>query len=51
MCLDTHRLSKRAKDLGSAAVLTALVLLATTWGLIALPALIRLSQAFALLPR
>jgi diacylglycerol kinase (ATP) len=48
---DTHRLSKRAKDLGSAAVLTALVLLATTWGLIALPALIRLGQAFALLPR
>jgi len=27
------------------------VLLATTWGLIALPALIRLGQAFALLPR
>jgi len=48
---DTHRLSKRAKDLGSAAVLTALVLLATTWGLIALPALSRLGQAFALLPR
>jgi len=48
---DTHRLSKRAKDLGSAAVLTALVLLATTWGLIALPALIRLGHAFALLPR
>jgi diacylglycerol kinase (ATP) len=31
---DTHRLSKRAKDLGSAAVLVALVMLATTWGLI-----------------
>src|SRR5215813_10185319 len=31
---DTHRLSKRAKDLGSAAVLVALVILAITWGLI-----------------
>ena len=31
---DTHRLSKRAKDLGSAAVLVALVMLAITWGLI-----------------
>ena len=31
---DTHRLSKRAKDLGSAAVLVALVMLATTWSLI-----------------
>jgi len=31
---DTHRLSKRAKDLGSAAVLVALVLLAISWGLI-----------------
>ena len=31
---DTHRLSKRAKDLGSAAVLIALVMLAITWGLI-----------------
>ena len=39
--LDTHRLSKRAKDLGSAAVLVALVMLATTWGLIALPVLLR----------
>lgn len=29
---DTHRLSKRAKDLGSAAVLVALVMLAITWG-------------------
>jgi diacylglycerol kinase (ATP) len=36
--LDTHRLSKRAKDLGSAAVLLALVLLATTWALILWPA-------------
>ena len=33
--LDTHQLAKRAKDLGSAAVLVALVMLATTWGLIA----------------
>lgn len=32
--LDTHRLSKRAKDLGSAAVFLALVLLAFTWILI-----------------
>ena len=32
--LDTHRLSKRAKDLGSAAVLIALVMLAITWGLL-----------------
>lgn len=29
--LDTHRLSKRAKDLGSAAVLIALVMLGITW--------------------
>ncbi len=35
---DTHRLAKRAKDLGSAAVLVALVLLAVTWGLLAGPA-------------
>ena len=41
---DTHRLSKRAKDLGSAAVLIALVLVATTWGLVALPSLIRFGQ-------
>jgi len=31
---DTHRLSKRAKDLGSAAVLIALLMLAITWWLI-----------------
>lgn len=37
--LDQHRLSKRAKDLGSAAVLVALVLLGLTWGLIAWPAI------------
>jgi diacylglycerol kinase (ATP) len=41
---DTHRLSKRAKDLGSAAVLVALVFLATTWALVAFPSLIRLGQ-------
>jgi diacylglycerol kinase (ATP) len=35
--LDTHRLSKRAKDLGSAAVLVALALLALTWALVAGP--------------
>lgn len=40
--LDTHRLSKRAKDLGSAAVLVALTALAVTWGLIAGPLLFRL---------
>jgi diacylglycerol kinase (ATP) len=40
--LDTHRLSKRAKDLGSAAVLLALIALALVWGLLALPALLRL---------
>lgn len=34
---DTHRLSKRAKDLGSAAVLIALLLLAITWALVGLP--------------
>ena len=38
--LDTHQLAKRAKDLGSAAVLVALVMLATTWGLIATPVLL-----------
>ncbi len=42
---DTHRLSKRAKDLGSAAVLVALIFVATTWGLVAVPSLIRLGQA------
>ncbi len=39
---DTHRLSKRAKDLGSAAVLIALVLLVVTWALLAGPALAHL---------
>jgi len=37
--LDTHRLSKRAKDLGSAAVLLALVALTIVWALLAVPAL------------
>jgi len=41
--LDTHRLSKRAKDLGSAAVLLALTGLLFTWVLLALPALMRLA--------
>jgi len=40
---DTHRLSKRAKDLGSAAVLITLVLLVVTWALLAGPALGRLA--------
>jgi diacylglycerol kinase len=40
--LDTHRLSKRAKDLGSASVLLALALLMLTWLLLAGPAVMRL---------
>jgi diacylglycerol kinase (ATP) len=40
--LDTHRLSKRAKDLGSAAVLIALIVLALVWAVLAGPLLIRL---------
>src|SRR6516164_11584166 len=40
---DTHRLSKRAKDLGSAAVLVALALLLVTWLLLAGPVLLRLA--------
>lgn len=35
---DHHSLSKRAKDIGSAAVLVALVLLAMVWALILTPA-------------
>ena len=42
--LDIHSLSKRAKDLGSAAVLMALVMLAITWGLITVPPLVRWYQ-------
>lgn len=37
--LDRHTLSRRAKDLGSAAVLVALVLLAVVWALVLLPRL------------
>jgi diacylglycerol kinase (ATP) len=37
---DHHSLSKRAKDIGSAAVFMALVLLAVVWGLILPPALL-----------
>ncbi len=36
---DHHSLSKRAKDIGSAAVFVALALLAVVWGLILPPAL------------
>jgi diacylglycerol kinase (ATP) len=39
--LDTHRLSKRAKDLGSAAVLIALVALGMVWIVFAGPPLLR----------
>lgn len=42
---DTHRLSKRAKDLGSAAVFFTLMLLATTWALITGPTLLPLLRA------
>jgi diacylglycerol kinase (ATP) len=39
---DTHRLSKRAKDLGSAAVLLALVVLSVVWVVLAGPVLVRI---------
>lgn len=39
--LDTHRLSKRAKDLGSAAVLLALTVVAVVWAVVAGPELMR----------
>jgi diacylglycerol kinase (ATP) len=42
---DTHRLSKRAKDLGSAAVLIALTGLLITWLLLAGPVILRLAGA------
>jgi diacylglycerol kinase (ATP) len=42
---DTHRLSKRAKDLGSAAVLIALTSLLITWLLLAGPAVLHLIGA------
>ena len=35
--LDRHRLSKRAKDIGSAAVLVALINVLATWSLVLLP--------------
>ncbi|MCX7147121.1 MAG: diacylglycerol kinase [Sulfuritalea sp.] len=35
--LDRHRLSKRAKDIGSAAVLIALLNVLATWSLVLLP--------------
>ena len=38
--LEAHHLSKRAKDIGSAAVLLVLILLATAWFLIAGPLLL-----------
>jgi len=40
---DTHRLSKRAKDLGSAAVLMTLIVTAIVWGLLAGPVLFGLT--------
>lgn len=40
--LETHHLSKQAKDIGSAAVFLALVLLTVTWFLLAVPALLTL---------
>ena len=48
--LDTHRLSKRAKDLGSAAVLLALVALTIVWALLAIPALMRVVAMFGTAP-
>lgn len=47
--LDTHRLSKRAKDLGSAAVLLALVALTVVWTLLAVPVLLALSGALGVM--
>ena len=41
--LDMHQLSKRAKDLGSAAVLIALIALLVTWVLLAGPAVLQLA--------
>lgn len=48
---DTHRLSKRAKDLGSAAVLIALIMLVITWGLIAVPCLVQFLQGLLAPPK
>ena len=47
---DSHRLSKRAKDLGSAAVLLALVVLTVVWALLAIPALMRVAAMFGSTP-
>jgi diacylglycerol kinase (ATP) len=44
---DTHRLSNRAKDLGSAAVLVSLAALALVWIALAGPALVAFVQAAA----
>ena len=49
--LDTHRLSKRAKDLGSAAVFLSLLMLATTWMLILWPAAVSLLSVGSALER
>ena len=40
---DTHRLSKRAKDLGSAAVLVTLATVAVVWVVLAGPLLVKLA--------
>ena len=42
--LDSHELSKRAKDLGSAAVFLSCVIVIVVWGCIAGPAIIKLLQ-------
>ena len=44
--LDNHDLSKRAKDLGSAAVFLSLVIAGVAWALIAGPAILRLFQVW-----
>jgi len=44
---DTHRLSKRAKDLGSAAVLVSLAGLAFVWLALAGPAILQLLRTIA----
>ena len=40
--LDNHELSKRAKDLGSAAVLLSCVIVIIVWGCVAGPAVVKL---------
>jgi len=45
--LDTHRLSKRAKDLGSAAVLIALGVMTLVWGALAWHPLLQLTGGLA----